>query len=485
MKAFTKYIIVLMVAALALSALAGCAPKATPEPTQAVVQEQPTAEPVVEPTAAPVVEPTAAPVEEKQPVTIRYAAHNLGTEEENNAERQMIAAYMALNPHVTIEIVDMSAEGGWEANLTAYAAKGEFPDVYHAFNLPLYIQNEWLADLTDVVAADPDWTKVPQALRDAITYDGVVYGVPSAQFIVGYIVNKDLFEKNNLDAPEYGFTIEEFEAAMKALHNPNGGVLGLDEIWPILGWYPNAVDKNLGWFSFDGEKVHYNSAAFKEAMAKTAEYAPYAWDTLTEEQKANFKATGPWELFQNEEVGMRFEYSWSFPWYMENVDFEWDFVGIPGGNQALVYDFIGVGKTTQHLNEAYAFAKWMAFDPAGYAKRVEIAQTSNYLPFMPVAVDEESMALYLSFYKDKPGIAKALANLDGSMIESVQKGIPGFVNARWEGNPGIVVAGEEVTRIDWFWNYANFGKFKYEDYSAQLEEYANKVLADARAELKK
>jgi hypothetical protein len=117
--------------------------------------------------------------------------------------------------------------------------------------------------------------------------------------------------------------------------------------------------------------------------------------------------------------------------------------------------------------------------------RVDIANTSSYLPNMPVALDEASLALYLSFYEDHPGIAKALANLDNSMIESVQKSIPGFTNARWEGKPGIVVAGEEVQRIDWFWDPLNFGKFKYEDYSAQLEEFANKVLADAKAEITK
>ena len=33
----------------------------------------------------------------------------------------------------------MSAEGGWEANLTGYAAKGELPDVFMANNVPLYV----------------------------------------------------------------------------------------------------------------------------------------------------------------------------------------------------------------------------------------------------------------------------------------------------------------------------------------------------------
>jgi ABC-type glycerol-3-phosphate transport system substrate-binding protein len=488
MKSYAKFATLLMIVVMVVASLVGCTPAATtepteePQPTEAVVE--PTKAPVEEPTAVPTEEPTAVPTEAPpEPVTIRYAAHNLGTEEENNAERQLIAAYMEMNPNVTIEIVDMSAEGGWEANLTAYAAKGELPDVFSAFGLPLYIKNGWMADLTDVVASDPEWALIPESLRNAVTYNGAVSGVPSGQFIVGFIVNKDLFEAANLDAPAYGFSLEEFEEAVTGVNNPADGVLGMDELWHILAWYPNAADPNLDWFSFDGEKMNYNSAAFKEAMAKTAEWAPYTWNTLTDEQKTNFKSVGPWELLNYGEVGLKFEYSWSFAGLKQNATFAWDFVGIPGGNQAVVFDFIGVGKTTANLEEAYKFAKWMGFSPEAYAKRVEIANAAGSVPNMPVAVDDASLALYTGFFADQPGIAAALDNLDNSMLESPQKVVPGFVNARWEGKTGIVIDNEEIPRIDWFWDYNNFSKFKFEDYSAQLEEFANKVLADAKAEM--
>jgi hypothetical protein len=288
-----------------------------------------------------------------------------------------------------------------------------------------------------------------------------------------------------MDAPEYGWTLEDFDAAVKGLNNPSEAVLGLDELWHIPAWYPNAVDPNLKWFSFDGEKMHYNSAAFKEAIAKTAEYAPFSWNGLTDEQKTKFKSTGPWELFLNQEVGMRFEYSWAFPGFAKDAKFAWDFVGIPGGNQAVVFDFIGVGATTKNIEEAYKFAKWMGFAPEAYQKRVEIAKAKDEKPNMPVAVDADSIALYTSFYPDQPGIAAAMKNLDKSILESPQKVVPGFVNASYEGKTGIVIDGVEVPRIDWFWDYANFSKFKFEDYSAQLEEFANKTLEDAKAELNK
>ena len=467
---------------IAVFVLAACAPAATTVPTSAPAE--PTAAPV-EPTAAPV-EPTAAPTEPPaaEPVTLRYANWNLGTEEENNIQRQLIKAYTDLHPNVTIEFVDMSAEGGWEANLTAYAAKGELPDVFAANNVPLYVQNGWVADLSEFTANDPDWADVPQVLKDSFTYSGKVLGLPAAQFVMGYFVNKDLYEAANMDAPEYGFTVDEWYEAVTGLNNVEKGILGLDEQEFVTGWYANAIDPNLKWFSFDGEKMNYNSAAFKEAIAKTGEMKPYTWQGLTDEQKTNFKSTGPWELFLNQEVGMRWDASWSVPGYVSGATFDWDFVGVPGGNQAIVFDVMTVSKTTANLEEAYNFAKWMTFSKEAYLKEAELARAAGSAPKMPVSVDEASLELYKEFV-DKPGILAALDNLDNSMIESLAKIVPGYINARWEGKPGIDIGEDKDVNMWFMFNFANDGRYKYEDYAAKLEEFANNILADAAAEMNK
>ncbi len=465
---------------IAVFVLAACAPAATP--TAAPVE--PTAAPV-EPTAAPV-EPTAAPTEPPaaEPVTLRYANWNLGTEEENNIQRQLVKAYTDLHPNVTIEFVDMSAEGGWEANLTAYAAKGELPDVFMANNVPLYVQNGWVADLSQFTANDPDWADVPEVLKKSFTYSGKVLGLPAAQFVMGYFVNKDLYEAANMDAPEYGFTVDEWNEAVTGLNNVSKGILGLDEQEFVNGWYANAVDPNLKWFSYDGEKMNYNSAAFKEAVAKTGEMKPYTWQGLSDEQKTNFKSTGPWELFLNQEVGMRWDASWSVPGYVSGATFEWDFVGVPGGNQAIVFDVMVVSKTTANLEEAYNFAKWMTFSKEAYIKEAELAKAAGSAPKMPVSVDDASLELYKEFV-DKPGILAALDNLDNSMIESLAKIVPGYINARWEGKPGIDIGEDKDVNMWFMFNFANDGRYKYEDYAAKLEEFANKILADAAAEMNK
>jgi len=393
---------------------------------------------------------------------------------------------MDLHPNVTIEIVDMSDPNGigWEALLTGYAAKGELPDVFAANNVPLYYSNGWLADVTEFTATDPDWQYIPQALVDAFTYSGRVLGIPAGQFIMGYFVNQDLYEAANLTAPEYGVSVQDFIDVSKQLTNIDKGILGLDEKFPILGWYPSTVDSNLKWYSFDGTKMNYNSAAFKEAVAVTEDLIPYTWQGLTDAQKPNFKSAGPWELFLNQEVGAKWDASWNFGGWTKDATFNWDFIGIPGGNQAIVFDAMAIANTSANLQEAYNFAKWMTFSVEGYKKQAELAKAAGMAPNLPVAINDETLALFKTFI-DKPGVNQALANLDNSLLESLAKVVPGYIQARWEGKPGIDIGENKDVSIGWIFDNIGTGQFKYEDYSAKLEEFANNILAEAAAQIQK
>jgi multiple sugar transport system substrate-binding protein len=459
---------------VAVAMLVACGTPATPTLAPTAVPPAATAVP---PTPIP---PTATPA----PVTLRYANWNLGTEADNNAERQMIKAYTDAHPWVTIEIVDMSAEGGWDAVLTGYAAKGELPDVFMANNVPLYVQNGWLADVSSLAATDTDWPNVPQPLKDAFTYNGKLLAVPAGQFIMGYWVNQDLYAKANLDAPYYGMPVDEFFSVAKALNNPAKGVLGLDEQWFIEGWYPSTQDANLKYYSFDGTKMNYNSQAFKDAVAKTTEIIPYTWQGLSDADKKNFKSVGPWELFTNQEVGVRWDASWNLSGWIQNAKFNWDFIGIPGGSQAIVFDAMVISKTSPNLEQAYDFAKWMTFSSEAYQKRAEIAKAAGAGLNLPIAMDAASLTLFKSFV-DKPGINKALDNLNSSLLESLAKVVPGYIQARWEGKPGIDIGDQKDVSIGWMLDNAPSGLFKFEDYSAKLEEFANKALSDAAAAVNK
>jgi hypothetical protein len=103
-------------------------------------------------------------------------------------------------------------------------------------------------------------------------------------------------------------------------------------------------------------------------------------------------------------------------------------------------------------------------------------------PKMPVSVDETSLGIYREFF-DVPGIEAALNNLDSSIVESLAKIVPGYINARWEGKPGISIGDQADVNMAYMFANANTGQYKYEDYSAQLEEFANQILADAQTEM--
>jgi len=421
-----------------------------------------------------------------QEVTIRYANWNVGTEEENNLQRQLAAAYVAANPGVTIEFVDMSGDGRWDEKLTNLAARGELPDVWMADNTPYYIQNGWAADLSALVAEDADWAAVPQVLKDAVSYEGKVLGVPSAQFVMGYFVNQDLFDAANLDAPTYGVSVEDFIESATSLTDVQQGVLGLDELEFILGWYPSTQDENLGWFGFDGTHMNYNSDAFKAAVNTILELKGDTWQGLTDEQKPAFTAQGPWELFLNQESGVRWDGGWAVPFYAQNATFNWDFMGIPGGNQALVADILVVSASSANLEAAYDFAKWMSFSAEGYATEAQLAKDAGLVPTrMPVAISPESIDLYLSFVGDKPGLRQALENLDNSLVESLAKIVPGYINARWEGKPGIDIGENLDVNMGFIFGNLPAGTYKFEDYSEQLEAFANNILDEANAALPK
>jgi len=419
-------------------------------------------------------------------VTLRYANWNVGTEKENNIQRQLVAAYVKAHPDVTVEFVDMSGDGSWDDKLTNYAAKGKLPDVFMANNTPLYVKNGWTADLSKLVEADADWKDVPQVFKDALSYSGKVLALPAAEFVMGYFVDQDLFEAANLDAPAYGVAVKDFFTATTSLTNVQKHLLGLDELEPILGWFPGTQDKNLKYFSFDGKHMNYNSAAFKAAVAKLSEVKSSTWQGLTEAQQKTFKSKGPWELFLNQEAAVRWDGGWAVPDIASKATFKWDFLGIPGGNQVMVTDIMVVSKTAPDLQAAFDFAKWMTFSKEGYAKEAELAKTAKATPTrMPVSVNKDSIDLYLSFVGEKPGLRKALENLNSSPIESLAKIVPGYINARWEGKPGIDVGNDKDVNVGYIFSNVTAGTFKYEDLAAKLETFANKILDDAAAQLPK
>ncbi|WP_144875010.1 ABC transporter substrate-binding protein [Microbacterium sp. 1.5R] len=89
-----------------------------------------------------------------------------------------------------------------------------------------FSRNGWLTDMTDYVESDDewDWEDFQPAAREAVQLDGVVYGVPvmTERHVVYY--RSDLLEAAGIQPPE---TLDELEAAAKALNDPENGFYGI------------------------------------------------------------------------------------------------------------------------------------------------------------------------------------------------------------------------------------------------------------------
>ena len=192
---------------------------------------------------------------------IRYANWNLGTPEslDTNMERLMIKAFEEKYPHIKVEIIERPKIPGtnddvsWTDFLTSRASIESLPDVFMADNIPYYVVQDWVYNLTEIAGADPEFMNISADIRNVITYGGKIMAVPCAVFYAGYIVNKTLYENRYQESPTVDTTFAELMQLTKAAANHastnNTGVVGLDGIEHILHWYPAQLNEEFGWFT--------------------------------------------------------------------------------------------------------------------------------------------------------------------------------------------------------------------------------------------
>ncbi|WP_417899024.1 extracellular solute-binding protein [Bacillus haimaensis] len=416
-------------------------------------------------------------LEDKKEVTISYASWNLGTEEERNLNRIMIEEFEAKYPHINVEIDEtVVASKQWNDGLAAAASANKMPDVFSLAQIPPGIANNWLLDLTEMAADDEDFAKIPEVVRESATYNEVLYALPAGQQLLGYYVNKDLFNQENLDVPENGFSIDEFEDAVRSVTNISKGQVGVNNPNAIIDWYPAAVSDTLGWYTYTEEGYHLDSNEFISGLnfAKKLVTNGYTYESLTDEQKSSFTGEHPGEVWTAGGMGLVWDGTWALASFEENLDFEYDFIGIPGGRTVVANDYMGISKTTKHAEEAYLFTKWMTFGKEGYLKRIEVAVAEEKgLSGLPVTTDEEVLDAYFEI-QDLPGLRIAYEKLDNGVIEPF-KFVPGYVQSRWEAPTGVAVEDNPNANITTLLEAGVKGKVKIEDYISQINDLANQM----------
>jgi multiple sugar transport system substrate-binding protein len=384
------------------------------------------------------------------PVTITYAAWNLGTIDSNNLERLMLEAFEVQYPWITVEIIerpfvpDASGVGEvlqiWNEFLGARAAQGALPDVYFTDSTDVVITNDWAYEITDIAHADPEYMAISPDIREAANYGGHLMALPYAIYYFGYYINKTLFDTNNADHPVFEDTWGTFVSRIKEVAKQNvtdgsgiGGLFGIDR---IPEWYPAQLNANLGWYTYDGEGLNLDGPEFEaslDLMWDLMQDKSFVYNALTtEELEAAGISVQAWE---SSKLAAYWDASWNLASMLDR-DFDVDFIGTPGTSAAhqipIVLDLMCISSQTDHPEEAYLLAKWMSFGRDGYLKRIDLSQTVEgiaALNMTPLQPSEELLNAFFSIYPTFTEFRKIIS-YQNYIIEPF-KHVPGYASARW------------------------------------------------------
>ena len=178
-------------------------------------------------------------VSAQEPVTLRLWAHQEGTF--NEGTQALIDAYMAANPHVTIEMETFEYDLYVQTLQTALPA-GDEADILALFG-------SWVCSYSDRLAPMPEGLVDPslffEATMDGYTCGDQVYGLPQ-EFNLEYgavLVNQGMFEEASLTYPPTWADWESFISDAKALAQT-----GDDGLQTVAGYHFTNADAIV--FSF-------------------------------------------------------------------------------------------------------------------------------------------------------------------------------------------------------------------------------------------
>jgi multiple sugar transport system substrate-binding protein len=457
---------------------------ATPAPSATPAAPTPDA------TATPGPTPTvAAP---NGGAVIRYAHWNMHADygfSEDSINHQMIAEYMDNNPDVVIDVVENVDFSDLASSLRELGAAGNMPDLVAVLEMPLLLTSGYLMDISVFTRADGDWAQLPPSVLDAVRFGEGVYAIPSALYAYGFWVNDGMFREAGVAPLRPGFSYEELVNAAVALTNRSKTKLGLGNIEVFPDWLPHYLDDSLGCTSWDGRRFNLDSPAFIEAIRRCAALVngKYTATAFDEGDWAAFNALWSYgEIWEQGNLAISHDITWSAAFY-ENAS-EWidtRFIGMPGGKNLIVSDFIAITAGSRDPQAVFDFAKWMTFGAEGSMRRVELRDTLGLeMDILPV---NTSAAVWDAYFAGRvEGYRESLGGLRDAILEG-EAYIPGYAEAFYGAQTGVSLEiwGSVVdeTSVKDVINAGMFGVIDYAVYAERANRTANGAVAAVQADM--
>jgi raffinose/stachyose/melibiose transport system substrate-binding protein len=171
-----------------------------------------------------------------EPVTIQWW-HIQNTDPGMTDWQNMADAYMAEHPNVTIEITVMENEA-FKAAIQTNIQAGDVPDLFQSWGGGVLLDQVNAGAVQDITDASAEFVEdLSVGAASVLNIDGVQYGLPYNQSLVGFWYNKDLFEQAGIEALPTTWTelLEVIQTLKDAGITPVA--VGAGDKWPAHFWY--------------------------------------------------------------------------------------------------------------------------------------------------------------------------------------------------------------------------------------------------------
>lgn len=177
------------------------------------------------------------------------------TQKESNAYSAQVAKFEKAFPNIDVKLHPFS-DTEYKQNLSSWLSVGGMDVLYWQAGNRLfqYVKSKKLEPLDDV------WKRAllnevyATGIRDLVTFDDKIFGIPYTYYHWGFFYNRKLFQQYEITQPQ---TVEELYTICQTLsengHTPV--VIGNKYKWPVLAWFDYF---NL---RINGLEFHQNVAA--------------------------------------------------------------------------------------------------------------------------------------------------------------------------------------------------------------------------------
>ena len=204
-----KLLSVLLVIAMSVGMLAACGQSTPPAASSSA--------PPAESSSAPTQEAPAA----NEPVTLKWAMWDFDA---TAYYKPLVDAYVAKNPHVTIEYVDLGS-ADFMTMLSTQLSGGADLDVLTIKDIPGYanlVKQNHLEPLNSYIASSGIDTSLYGGTVEQITVNNEVYALPFRSDFWLIFYNKDLFDKADVPYPTNDMTLADYDALARKMTSGSG-----------------------------------------------------------------------------------------------------------------------------------------------------------------------------------------------------------------------------------------------------------------------